>query len=38
VKGKNADQILKDIDRLEDEMYKAAQDLDFEKAARSVAG
>jgi len=34
VKGKNADQILKDIDRLEDEMYKAAQDLDFEKAAR----
>ena len=34
VKGKSADQILKDIDRLEDEMYKAAQDLDFEKAAR----
>ncbi|TDT43024.1 excinuclease ABC subunit B [Halospina denitrificans] len=34
VKGKDADQILKDIDRLEDEMYKAAQDLDFEKAAR----
>mgnify|MGYP006427797353 CR=1 FL=1 len=34
VKGKDADQILKDIDRLEDEMYKAARDLDFEKAAR----
>lgn len=32
--GKDADQMLKEIDRLEDEMYKAASNLEFEKAAR----
>ncbi|MEQ6884553.1 excinuclease ABC subunit UvrB [Salicola sp. Rm-C-2C1-2] len=34
VQGKDADQMLKEIDRLEDEMYKAASNLEFEKAAR----
>ncbi|MGM0434007.1 MAG: excinuclease ABC subunit UvrB [Pseudomonadota bacterium] len=34
VHGKDADQMLKEIDRLEDEMYKAASNLEFEKAAR----
>ncbi|SFR41649.1 Excinuclease ABC subunit B [Marinobacter daqiaonensis] len=33
-KGKSPEQLLKDITRLEDEMYKAAADLDFEHAAR----
>lgn len=32
--GKTPEQLLKDITKLEDEMYKAASDLDFEKAAR----
>jgi excinuclease ABC subunit B len=31
---KSPEQILKELDKLEDEMYKAASDLDFEKAAR----
>ncbi|XOZ34677.1 excinuclease ABC subunit UvrB [Halomonadaceae bacterium KBTZ08] len=34
VHGKDADQMMKEIDRLEDEMYKAASNLEFEKAAR----
>ncbi len=34
VKGKDADQMMKDISRLEDEMYQAASNLEFEKAAR----
>ncbi|MFL1406467.1 excinuclease ABC subunit UvrB [Marinobacter sp. M1N3S26] len=33
-KGKSPEELLKDITRLEDDMYKAASDLDFEKAAR----
>lgn len=33
-KGKSADQMMKDISRLEDEMYQAASNLEFEKAAR----
>ncbi|WP_148862482.1 excinuclease ABC subunit UvrB [Marinobacter fonticola] len=33
-RGKTPEQLLKDITKLEDEMYKAASDLDFEKAAR----
>ncbi|MGQ7274623.1 excinuclease ABC subunit UvrB [Marinobacter sp. V034] len=32
--GKSPAELLKEIDQLEDEMYKAAADLDFEKAAR----
>jgi len=31
---KSPEQILKELDKLEDQMYKAASDLDFEKAAR----
>ena len=31
---RSPEQILKDLGRLEDDMYKAASDLDFEKAAR----
>ena len=33
-KGRSPEALLKDITRLEDEMYKAASDLDFENAAR----
>ncbi|WP_328186571.1 excinuclease ABC subunit UvrB [Marinobacter sp. OP 3.4] len=33
-RGKSPEELLKDITRLEDDMYKAASDLDFEKAAR----
>ena len=33
-KGKSPEELLKEITRLEDEMYKAATDLDFENAAR----
>ncbi|WP_166263779.1 excinuclease ABC subunit UvrB [Marinobacter caseinilyticus] len=32
--GRSPEQILKDIAKLEDDMYKAASDLDFETAAR----
>ena len=32
--GKSPEELLKDITRLEDDMYKAASDLDFETAAR----
>ncbi len=34
VKGKSPEELLKEITRLEDDMYKAAADLDFETAAR----
>ena len=34
LKGKSADELMKDISRLEDEMYQAASNLEFEKAAR----
>ncbi len=34
VKGKSSEELLKEITRLEDDMYKAAADLDFETAAR----
>jgi excinuclease ABC subunit B len=33
-KGKSPEELLKEITRLEDDMYKAASDLDFETAAR----
>ncbi len=33
-KGKSPEELLKEVTRLEDEMYKAAADLDFENAAR----
>lgn len=33
-KGKSPEELLKDITRLEDDMYKAASELDFETAAR----
>ncbi|WP_203141202.1 excinuclease ABC subunit UvrB [Marinobacter mangrovi] len=32
--GKSPEELLKEITKLEDEMYKAAADLDFERAAR----
>lgn len=34
VGGRSPEQLLKDIAKLEDDMYKAASDLDFERAAR----
>ncbi|MDX1800363.1 MAG: excinuclease ABC subunit UvrB [Marinobacter sp.] len=33
-KGRTPEQLLKDVARLEDDMYKAASDLDFERAAQ----
>jgi excinuclease ABC subunit B len=33
-KGRSPEELLKEITRLEDDMYKAASDLDFEAAAR----
>lgn len=33
-RGKSPEELLKEITRLEDDMYKAASDLDFEQAAR----
>ncbi|MFE8073176.1 excinuclease ABC subunit UvrB [Marinobacteraceae bacterium S3BR75-40.1] len=32
--GRNPDELLKDIDRLEEEMYQAAANMEFEKAAQ----